>query len=133
MTALSDALAQAQAKAIAAVSKAYVAGAVDDGAFFEELSLIGATDQVEQRQLQASLAILRQYGAPAPDTNGKPYSERRETEPATQAQRDLIDRMCRERSFELPDYAGVTKPQASQMIQELQAGSYDPDKYTIPF
>lgn len=129
MTALSDALTAAQAKAIAALERAYVAGLIDAGGTVEQLNAIGCTDVIEQGQLFAALDVLREYGATAPAVaNGA-----RPPEPASESQRQFILRLADERGAVAPDFAGITKAQASEIISSLQAGTYDPERWAVPF
>ena len=88
MSALTEALVAAQAKALAALEKAYVANAFEDDRMREQLDAIGCTDAVDQEFLIQSLDVLRTYGAPAPS-----YSERRTNDKPTDAQKTLIDKL----------------------------------------
>ncbi len=128
MTALADALRAAQAQAIAALSKAYVAEHTTGLALVEMLDSIGCTDRVEQTQLLASLETLKNFGATAPEP-AKPDTSH---EPASEAQmkylRDLADR----KGTTAPDYI-PTKANASKIIDQLNAGTYNPDEWTVPF
>ena len=128
MTALSDALAAAQAKALAALEKAYVRDAIGLDEFRERCEAIGCTDTVDRVTLIQALDVLKELGASEPA-----YTERRTTEPATEAQRSYIAKLCDERGFTAPDFAGTTKEQAGTMIDELKNGNYDPAKYDVPF
>lgn len=129
MTALSDALTAAQAKAIAALERAYLAGIVDSDTIEHDLNAIGATDKIEQGQLFAALDVLREYGASAPSeqTNaGQPAA-------ASKAQLGLIGRLRAERGMEPHDFPGLTKDNASEIITALQRGTYDPAQWEAPF
>ena len=134
MTALAEALLAAQRQAIGALSKAYVAGAFDGnesraGAFRAALDEIGCTDAIDQGNLIASLNVLKVYGAPAPKaTQPEPRGDDLETE----AQRKLIDKLADERGLAAPGYK-LTKANASKVIEELKAGTYNPDSWAVPF
>lgn len=128
MTPLSDALTAAQQRALSALGKAYVGGQVEREAYIESLKACGVTDPVDLAYLLASLDVLREWGAPVPaETNGKPE------EPMSDKQRGFIDQLVREKNVTAPDLDGLTKAKASDLINELQAGTYDPQKWQIPF
>ena len=61
MTALSDSLAASQARAVVALSKAYVSGRMDRDAV--QLALIGCglADQVDSDQWFATLDVIREH------------------------------------------------------------------------
>ena len=131
MSALADALSQAQAKALAALEKAYVAGQLEDAAMLEQMDAIGCTDVVEQHTLLEALNVLKAYGAPAP---GSSYSERRTNDKPTDAQMTLIGKLVADLpEDQRPDLAGATRAQASELIDSLKTGSYDAAKWTVPF
>ena len=127
MTPLSDALTAAQKRALAAVEKAYVAGHIEQDAAAEVLEGCGITDPVDRAFLFASLDVLREWGAPVPaETNGAPKDER-----PSEKQAQLIADLCRRKNVEIPVVG--TKADASKVIDELQAGTYDPEKWSVPF
>ena len=129
MTALAEALLAAQRQAIGAASKAFVAGTLNETDLFELLDDIGARDTVEQAQLLASLHALQRFGATAPQpTRTEPRGDDLETE----AQRKLIDRLADDRGLAAPGYK-LTKANASKVIEELKAGTYNPDSWAVPF
>ena len=80
MTALSDALAAAQAKALAALEKAYVRGTLDVEAFTARMDEIGCSDTVDQALLLAALDTLKEHGQTEPT-----YTERRTNDKPTDA------------------------------------------------
>lgn len=133
MTPLSDALTAAQRRALAAVEKAYVAGHIEQDAAAEVLEACGITDPVDRAFLFASLDVLREWGAPVPaETNGA------KSDPAgekmSDKQRGFIEQLCREKNLPLPeDIELLSKASASEAINDLQAGTYDPAKWRIPF
>jgi hypothetical protein len=128
MSALTEALVAAQAKALAALEKAYVAQKLDPTALVAGMDEIGCTDKVDQSALIAALDVLIVYGQTEPA-----YTEKRQTEKPTDAQRSYIGRLCAERELEAPDLAGVTRAQASEIIDSLQRGTFDAAKYSVPF
>ncbi len=128
MTALADALRAAQAQAIAALGKTYLADDGDGETLRAALDLIGCTDKVEQGQLLAAWGMLRAAGAQAPEP-AKPDTSH---EPATERQLKFAAKLADERGTVLPDYA-LTKSNASKIIEELQAGTYNADAYSVPF
>jgi len=56
------------------------------------------------------------------------------TEPqsVTDKQLAFIDRLCDEKQVIRPD-GPLSKAQASEIIDSLQAGTYDPGKWSVPF
>lgn len=127
MTALSEALEAAQRRALAALQKAYVAGQIEAEPMVSKLALAGITDPVEIAHLLATLDVLKEWGAPPPvETNGK------QDEPITERQKEFLTKLVHEKQVPYPDKA-LTKERASEAINELQAGTYDPDKWTVPF
>ena len=128
MTALAEALLAAQRQAIGAASKAFVAGALNETEFLAALDDVGATDTVEQGYLLASLHLARKLGTSAPAVaNGKPESDL-----ASEAQMRLLHKVANERGFIPPDYQ-LTKDVASRVIDEMKAGTYNADSYSVPF
>jgi hypothetical protein len=133
MTALSDALTAAQRSALAALEKAYVAGAIEAEAMSEAMESCGITDAVDRAFLIASLDILREWGVSAPNLTERLARENGTNEPASDKQRALIADLCRRKQLSAPDLAGLTKPKASELIDSLNDGSYDPAQWTVPF
>jgi len=134
MTALADALLAAQRQAIAALEKAYVAGDMDAPNLRTILGNLGATDTVDQSHLLNCLDVLRTYGAPAPSAT-RPNGAADQPKPMSPAQRSRIERDCKDRGWEPPDFAAVplTMPQASEIIQSIADGTYDPARWRPPF
>ena len=131
MTPLSEALLASQRQAIGALSKAFLAGRIDAEHLLEELDAIGCRDVVEQGTLLAALMVMHRYGtAAAAPTTGE--ARPAENEPATERQTKYMQKLADERGTVAPDYA-LTKKQASTVIEELQAGTYNPDSWTVPF
>jgi hypothetical protein len=135
MSALAEALLAAQRQAIGALSKAYVASNEDGdyraGKLEAELNAMGCTDKVEQAQLLSALDVLREHGAPAPRATHEPQRSS-ENDLETEAQRKLIAKLADDRGTTAPDYK-LTKANASKVIEELKAGTYDPDSWSVPF
>jgi hypothetical protein len=130
VTALSDALQAAQQRAVAALGKAYVGGTLDADEVTGNLHAIGLRDDLDRLQWLSALDVLREHGAqpPAEQTakrNGEP-------EQATDAQWKYLRTLADERKMTAP--AGpLTKEQASTVIEQLKAGTYDPDAWAVPF
>lgn len=130
MSALAEALVAAQTRAVAALGKQYVGGAVDAETVRADLESIGLTDDVDTTRLLAAWDILHSTGAPAPsETNG---ATAKGPEPATDAQLALIARMVAEKNVTGPDLP-ITKQNAHEIIDSLKNGSYDPAKWKVPF
>ena len=130
MTALSDALAAAQARAVAALAKAYVGGTISEERVRDALPLVGLKDPTDSDEWLAALDILKELGgaAPAeakPATDGKP-------EPASDAQLAYIAKLVKDSGVQAPDLP-LTKAQASEVIETIKAGTYDPVKWSVPF
>jgi hypothetical protein len=128
VSALSEAVDAAQAKALAALEKAYVRGHIDAEALVEKMNAIGCRDGLDHAALIEALDVLHFYGQTEPT-----YTEKRQTEKPTAAQVSYIGRLCAERELTAPDLAGVTRAQASEIIDSLQRGTYDEAKWTVPF
>lgn len=130
MTPLSDALTAAQRRAIQAMEKAYLSGMGTPESVTEQLKLCGITDTVDVAHLLQCLDTLKILGAdlPAEPSNGKPADEQ-----ASEAQKSFISDLLGRQNKGTPDLAGLTKAQASDLINEIQAGTYDPAKWSVPF
>ncbi|HEX4672036.1 MAG TPA: hypothetical protein VH279_07195 [Solirubrobacteraceae bacterium] len=132
-SALETALAAAQAKAVGALEKAYVAGQLSSEGLASRLAEIGCPDAVDGAHLLAALDVLREYGAAAPAAPGGSYAERNATRPATDAQRAFITRLADEKEVSPPDLSGLTREKASELIDQLRTGSYSAADWDIPF
>ena len=130
MSALAEALVAAQARAVAALGKQYVSGAVDDVTVRTDLASVGLTDEVDTDRLLAAWDILRAAGAPAPSEQGANGDGPRMI---SNAQRTFIGDLVKRANVPAPDLAGLTHEQASEMITSLKNGTYDPEKYAVPF
>ncbi len=128
MTALADALRAAQAQAIATLSKAYLAEATTHLALVEQLDAIGCTDKIEQGQLVAALDTLHSFGGQAPEPT-KPDTSH---EPASDKQLAFLRDLADKAQTVAPD-GPLTREQASKAIDQLKAGTYNPDEWTVPF
>lgn len=128
MTALSDALEQAQTRAVAVLAKQYVGGAADEAEVAARLDAVGLTDAIDRGRWLAALDVIREGGGEAPaETNGT-----RKDDPMSDKQRDYILKLCSERNLEPPD-SPLTKSQASEIIDSIDRGTYDPAKWKVPF
>ena len=119
MTALNEALLSAQRAAIAAMQRAYLAGAMDVDEVSENLDSIDLLDVLQRRALLNAWAICKSLGATSePAFSPAPRPE--VVDEATQAQRDLIARLSDERGQVADMPVGMTKAQASKMIEDLK-------------
>jgi hypothetical protein len=133
VTPLSAALTAAQRSALAALEKAYVAGAIEPEAMVAALEAVGISDPVDTAFLLAALDVLREWGVAAP-TMSERVAEAKD-EPASSKQLNYMTRLLVEKGVghdDRPD-GPFTKEQASEIINALQAGTYDPAKYRVPF
>jgi hypothetical protein len=132
VTALDDALAAAQSKAIAALGKRYVRSAEppEDEAVRSEFAAVGFNDELGVSFLLAAWKILREQGEQAPDAQ----EPRRDTkpEPATEPQLKFIRKLCDEKQVPYPDEP-LSKANAHEVIESLRAGTYDAEKWQVPF
>jgi hypothetical protein len=129
VTPLSDALTAAQRSALAALEKAYVAGKLDTLELTDALDGCGISDPVDLSFLVSSLDVLREWGVSAP-TMSERVAEAKD-EPASQKQLDWIAKLVGDKGWPMPE--GLSKEKASQAIDELQAGTYDPEQWEFPF
>jgi hypothetical protein len=131
MTVLSDALTAAQARAVAALAKRYVGGTLAEDETPEQvLRSLGLADPTDTAHLIAAWDVLRDSGVDAP-TEQAPRAET-PPDPASDAQWSFIGDLCGQKLVPPPE-PPLTKVQASEVIGELQAGTYDPDKWSVPF
>ena len=117
MSALSDALAQAQARAVSALAKQYVSGQMSRATVEVALAGIGLLDPTDTAYWLASLEAIRDGGAAAPGearANGNGGGE------ATEAQLKLIGRLCDDKQRPAPTEP-LTKDEASKLIEQLKA------------
>lgn len=133
MTPLADALTTAQRRALAALEKAYVAGHIEAETLPERLASFGVNDPTDVAFLLAALDVLREWGVAEPTMAERVAAAK--VEGASEKQADYIKQLVREKGVkEPPDLLGLTKAQASQLINELQRGEYDPAKWlAVPF
>ena len=132
MSALGQALEASQAKAVAALGKAYVRReeAPDDELFAGLLHKIGLDDDVAIQFLLAAWSVLREEKAPAPgEQAARPQGE---TQPASDAQWSLIRKLADEKGTTAPT-GPLTKEQAHTIIDSIKAGTYKPDEWEVPF
>lgn len=134
MSALADALVAAQRRALTALEKSYLAGGQDDDSMADAMERIGATDVVDRERLIASLSVIRELGAslPSEPTNGA----QKPKEGVTQAQSDYIDKLWTQRGGkpgDKPILTGITKEDASRLIEQLKTDTYNVSDWEIPF
>jgi hypothetical protein len=133
VSALAEALLAAQRQAVAALSRSWLAAPESDDEYADlltDLDAIGCTDKIDQAHYIASLRVLKTLGVNAPATNGATVPK--EDRPASDAQWKLLRRLADERSAPAPD-GPLTVEQASKVIEELKAGTYNADAWSIPF
>ena len=131
MSALAEALLTAQRGALAAMQKAYVRGSYETAEqFLSDAERIGCTDKTDLDLLVNALDTLRLFGS---DTPATPQEARTgDNEPASDRQVAYIAKLADERGTTAPDYR-LTKDQAHKVIDQLKAGTYNPDEWTVPF
>lgn len=128
MTALSDALAATQARAVAALAKRYVGGTLGEDETPETiLAAVGLNDPTDTAHLIAAWDFLRESGA-EPPSEAKPAANRNGDEPASEAQVKLIAKLCDERTIPHP-IGELTKVQAHEIIDAIKAGTYQPEPF----
>jgi hypothetical protein len=131
VSALAEALVAAQRRALSAVEKAYVAGQLDVEAATARLTDCGITDPVDLAYLLASLDVLKEWGAAVPaEPNGA------EPKKATEGQVKYALDLFKGRSYPAlaeQDVRGLTAERASELIEALKGGSYNPDVWDVPF
>lgn len=131
MSALTEALVAAQARAINAVSKAYLASHIDRDEANDELQTVGATDDVDRTALLDALDTIKRYGAQAP---GEPAANG-ERQRATQKQLDYLRKLVTDANDQAPtEWIGyLSKDEASKAIEQIKAGSFDINDWQVPF
>ena len=136
MTALADALVAGQRRAVAAIEKQYATGRIEADTVKERLDAIGLTDTVDQERLLAALDTIMEYGAalPAEPQNG---SERPQ-EPATDAQRARVKKDVAllhgdDAAQHIASEPSLTKAQASEIIGGIAKGTFELEKWWVPF
>ena len=129
MSALSQALESSQAKAVAALGKAYVRrdDEPDDELFAGLLHKIGLDDDVAIAFLLAAWSVLREEKAPAPGEQVS-KSDPLGNAPASDPQWSFIRKLADEKGTVAP-VGPFTKSQASAVIDALQKGTYNADDY----
>lgn len=125
MSALADALAQAQTRAVAALGKQYVGGTLDSDAVRIALDSVGLTDPADTERWLNALDILRATGATMPANGDAPKTER----PSSPAQHGLIDKLCDERGLIRPQAHPRTFAEASAVIDKIKSGTFNPDDH----
>jgi len=133
MSALAEALAAAQARAVAALAKQYVGGAIDADTVRADLESVGLTDDVDTARLLAAWDILKSAGASAPSEQRPANGDApKPDDKATDAQLALIAKLVAEKKAAPPDLP-ITKAAAHEIIDSLKKGTYDADKWSVPF
>lgn len=134
MTALAEALVAAQRRAVQVLEKAYVAGSVDSDELVAQLGLIGLTDAVDTAALIHALDVLREHGGALPAAgNGAAVKP---PELASDAQVKLIQSLLARKQLAPlaeADLRRLEKPKASELIDQLQAGTYSSAAWDVPF
>jgi nucleotide-binding universal stress UspA family protein len=131
VTALSESLTEAQRGAMKALTKAIIAGKMGDEDAQARLERIGLTDAVDTVQWLAALEVLRDLGGNV----AEPLASRSvssETEPATDRQLAFMRELAEKAGVVIPERP-FTKDRASEAISQLKAGTFDPDKWEVPF
>ncbi len=131
MSALGQALEASQAKAVAALGKAYVRREEqpDDDLFRALLQKIGLEDDTAITFLLAAWAVLREEKAAPP---GEQAAKVQPLEDATEAQWKLLRDLADRKGTTAPP-GPLSKAEASTIIDALQKGTYKPDDYERPF
>ena len=134
MSALSAALESSQAKAVAALGKAYVRrdDEPDDELFAGLLHKIGLDDDVAIQFLLAAWSVLREEKAPPPGEQARVLTANTANDPATDAQWKLVRDLADRKGVPAPT-GDLTKDRASEAIERLKAGTYKADDYSEPF
>lgn len=131
MTALADALSAAQARAMNAIQKAYLAGKIDREAADSQLQTVGATDDVDRAALLDALDTIQHYGAQAPQEKqnggGKVH--------ASDKQKDYLRKLVTDGNDQAPtEWIGyLSKDEASKAIEDIKAGRFDINDWQVPF
>jgi hypothetical protein len=131
VTPLSDALTAAQRSALAALEKAYVAQGVNAEQFATHLEALGISDPIDVAFLLNALDVLREWGVSAPTMTERVVKQ---AEFASDKQQTLIRDLCERKNQQPPSAMGaLTKASASEIIDSLQNGTYDFEKWNVPF
>ena len=127
---LADALSASRSRAIAALGKAYVLRSddPDDTLFYGLMHGMGLDDDRAIEFLLHAWKVLREQKADAP---GEPATATK-VEPASEAQWKLLRKLADEKGYAAPTVA-LSKSRASEAIDALQKGTYDPSRYDEPF
>jgi hypothetical protein len=136
MTPLSDALTAAQRSALAALEKAYVAEAVDTEDFRAGLHSCGISDDIDISFLTHALDVLREWGVTAPTMSERVARENGEPKKATEGQVSyIIDLLKKGQHGPLSeaDLRAMPFDRASELIDCLKTGNYDPKAWDVPF
>jgi hypothetical protein len=132
MTALAEALLAAQRQAIGALAKPYLAGNLAVDEVTARLIGMGCNDVIDQTQLLAAWDVLGEWGVAAPKATQAEPQRDPATEPASEAQLKYLRDLADKKGTTAPD-GQLTKARASEAIEQLKAGTYNPDEWTAPF
>ena len=110
-----------------ALGKQYVGGTISVESVSASLDAIRLTDTADKAQWIGALDILKATGDEAPAEQEAPKPE-----PATDKQLAFLRKLADEKGLVEPNKP-LTKETASQVIEAKQAGTYDPDEWTVPF
>ena len=131
MTALAEALIAAQARAVQALGKAFVAERVTPDEVQETLAGMGLTDGVDQAHWLQALVTIRELGGVAPTELAQKINDRSR---ATGPQLDYMRKIANERNYVLPDAPHLlSRDDASKVIDSMKAGEYDQAAWAVPF
>jgi hypothetical protein len=136
MSALAEALVAAQRRSLATLEKAYVAGAIEAEEMAEAMESCGITDAVDRAFLIASLDVLKEWGVAAPTMTERVARENGEPKKATEGQAKFVmDLLVRGNHPPLAegDIRSLTFDRASELIDALKSGGYDPAAWDVPF
>ena len=130
-TEITDALGVTREAVIRAWGKSYIRRdeEPDDDLYRAGFHSIGIDDDRAIGFLLAGWKVLREQRADAP---GEQAVNGAKVEQASDPQWTLIRKLAAEKQTEPPD-AALTKAQATQVIDQLKAGTYKPEQWAVPF
>lgn len=132
---LAEALVAAQRRALAALEKAYVADKLDAETVRDKLVMIGLPDEVDADRLLSALDLIREHGAPLP-TEPANGAEPKPPEKATANQVAYVQKLLTEKQqtpLAEQDLRNLSKDKASELIDSLLKGTYDPSVWDVAF
>lgn len=132
MSALSDYLEASRASVVKALGKRYMAGTLGEDQTPEGvLASVGLNDPTDTAYQIAAWDFLKESGAEPPE-EAKPARDAPDQQPATDKQLAFIAKLADGKGVVGPELP-LSKERASECIEQLQNGSYDPDKWNPPF